>query len=259
MGRKWGQHFLRSDQVIQDILKAESLDTCTVVEIGPGEGVLTGGLCQQASSVHAFEIDPKLASKLRARSWPNLSVHEGDFLKTEANFEEIQAQAKDVVVVANLPYYITAPILERLFWQRPLQLKSAVLMMQKEVALRVSGPASRHAGALSYIVGAHSDVEYLFDVGPECFDPPPKVDSAVIRVVPRRQQAEPSPEHRKMYERLVKASFQARRKQLGRSLRAQSVNIREVLLDSGIEPSRRPETLTVQEFWSLARKLSHRD
>lgn len=259
MGRRWGQHFLRSEKVVSDILDAESLRGRTVVEIGPGEGVLTGSLCQRAVRVHAFEIDPKLATNLRGQPWTNLSVHEGDFLKADKDLLEIQSNSEEIVVVANLPYYITAPILERLFWQRPLRLEAAVLMMQKEVALRISGPASRHAGALTYIVGAHFDVEYLFDVGPECFEPPPKVDSAVVKVVPRRPDHQISGSTSGFYERLVKAAFQTRRKQLARSLKVIEPNIREILDEVGVDATRRPETLTVQEFWTLARNLENRD
>jgi 16S rRNA (adenine1518-N6/adenine1519-N6)-dimethyltransferase len=252
VGQKWGQHFLRSQTTVDKILKAAelSLDS-VVVEIGPGEGVITLGLCERASRVHAFEVDPLLAGQLQERGLSNLTVHQGDFLKQDPAACLGEDAQKDVVVVANLPYYITAPIMERLFWRRPLRVSRAILMMQHEVAERVTSPATRSAGALTYIVGAHYASEYLFGVPPGCFSPPPKVDSAVICLTPDSSLLTSDS---KFYERLVNASFQARRKQLGRSLRAVNPRAPEILTQAGIDSRRRPETLTVQEFWDLARK-----
>lgn len=251
MGRRWGQHFLRSQGVIDKILAAANLAASgPVLEIGPGEGVLTRGLCGQASDVHAFEIDPQLAERLRRDGPPNLRVHEGDFLNQ--SLAELPASHQPWTVVANLPYYITAPILDRLFWERPLPLRHAVLMMQDEVARRLQGAASREAGALTYIVNAFHQVDYLFKVPPGCFAPPPKVDSAVVKVTPC-QRAGAEPGLAVLYERLVSAAFGQRRKQLARSLRPLNERAGELLSLAGIEPARRPETLTVEEFWTLAR------
>lgn len=251
MGRRWGQHFLRSQGVIDKIVAAGELSqTDRVLEIGPGEGVVTDQLRRLCGRVDVFEIDPELSERLRRAGHPGLTVHEGDFLR-----QDLSALAEDELVwtvVANLPYYITAPILDRLFWERPLCLRHAVLMMQKEVADRLRGEAGREAGALTYIVGAFHKVEYLFTVPPGCFAPPPKVDSAVIKVTPVEREGA-SRELAPLYERLVSTAFGQRRKQLGRSLRGLSPQAPEFLEISGIEPSRRPETLTVEEFWSLAR------
>ena len=191
-----------------------------------------------------------MAKALEKRGQSNLAIHRGDFLKQDFDLE---LSEKTMTVVANLPYYITAPILERLFWQRPLRIQRAVLMMQDEVAQRVCRPASRLAGALSYIAGAFFEAEYLFEVAPSCFSPPPKVTSAVIALTPKSEWFDKCPQKQRVYERLVKASFQARRKQLGRSLRALRADASELLEASGIDPRRRPETLSVQEFWTLAR------
>lgn len=249
MGRRWGQHFLRSRQVVDKIVSSAELTSADrVLEIGPGEGVLTEPMLALAGEVHAFEIDPELAQRLKQKERPNLVVHQGDFLKSPLEFEE----GPDWKVVANLPYYITAPILERLLWQRPVRFSRALLMMQEEVARRICEPASRQAGALTYIAGAFHRVDYLFKVPPGCFKPPPKVDSAVVQITPHEAREAP-PRQVKLYERLVSASFQARRKQLGRSLRSVSPAAPEILEAAGIASNRRPETLTVQEFWTLAR------
>jgi 16S rRNA (adenine1518-N6/adenine1519-N6)-dimethyltransferase len=252
MGRRWGQHFLRSQGVIDKIVEAANLGANDLVlEIGPGEGVVTTGLCQRSGNVHAFEIDPELAAKLRAREVPNLSLHEGDFLRQD--LRPLAQLGGPWTVVANLPYYITAPILDRLFWERHLPIRHAVLMMQDEVAQRIQNPASREAGALTYIVGAFHRVEYLFKVPPGCFAPPPKVESAVVRVTPHSAAGPESEGFARTYERLVSVAFGQRRKQLGRSLRSLSTEAPVVLERAGIDPARRPETLSVEEFWSLAR------
>lgn len=257
MGRKWGQHFLRSPKTVDRILSAAALEPSDVVlEIGPGEGVITLTMCERAKTVHAFEIDPQLAEALQSRELPNLKVHQGDFLKTPATVLGPD-KGSPLVVVANLPYYITAPILERLSWQRLFSVKRAVLMMQEEVALRVCRPASREAGALTYIVGAHFDAHYLFKVPPGCFSPPPKVDSAVISLVPRDASEVEDESLSALYEKLVSTAFQTRRKQLGRSLRSVDPRAPEILEKAGLDPKRRPETLEVQEFWKLARKWPH--
>lgn len=251
VGRKWGQHFLNSPGVVEKIIAAaDPSEGEVVVEIGPGKGVITLPLCKRSLRVHAFEIDRDLADHLDKVGPENLSVHRGDFLKSDPKLQLGPDASRDLIVAANLPYYITAPILERLFWQQPLSIKRAVLMMQREVALRVCRPASRDAGALTYIVGAFFEAKYLFKVPPGCFTPPPKVDSAVIELVPHKDREDgPS----LVYEKLVAAAFQGRRKQLGRSLRALHPDAPDVLERCGIESRRRPETLTVQEFWKLAR------
>jgi 16S rRNA (adenine1518-N6/adenine1519-N6)-dimethyltransferase len=251
VGQKWGQHFLRSQSTVDKILAAARIaEDTVVVEIGPGEGVLTLGLCERASKVHAFEVDPDLADGLVERGLSNLVVHRGDFLKQDLQMCLQGDASRGLVVVANLPYYITAPIMERLFWQRPLGLQRAVLMLQHEVAARVTRPASREAGALSYIVGAYFQSEYLFGVPPGCFSPPPNVDSAVICLSPN-EVVETSDS--RLYERLVSTAFRYRRKQLGRSLRTLEPTAPNIIEKAGIDPRRRPETLSVQEFWNLAR------
>ena len=253
MGRKWGQHFLRSQAAIEKIIKAGEIDASdTILEIGPGEGVLTYKLCEQAGRVHVFEIDPELAENLRKSEVENLSVHEGDFLKAELEDLHKTLGGQPVTVVANLPYYITAPILQRLLWERPIPVRRAVLMMQDEVARRVCGPASKEAGAITYFANAFFATSYLFKVPPGSFSPPPKVNSAVILAQPTDMDA-PTPQEIRLFERIVAMVFRTRRKQLARSLRAITPEPKDWLEESGIDPKRRPETLTVQEFWRLAR------
>lgn len=260
MGRKWGQHFLRSHATVEKIVDAAQVEeTDIVLEIGPGEGVITLPLCEEALRVHAVEIDSVLAERLRGARIANLRVHEIDFLKADLDSALGIDSGKPLVVAANLPYYITAPILERLFWLEKLQIKRAVLMMQEEVAQRVCRPATREAGALTYIIGAFFDSEYLFKVPPGCFSPPPKVDSAVILLKPKSDLDPALRALAPLYEKLVSTAFQSRRKQLATSLRNLDPKAAEFLTRAQIDPMRRPETLTVEEFWKLARSWSHRE
>lgn len=260
MGRKWGQHFLRSQAVIDKIVEATRLDSTDVVlEIGPGEGVLTEPLCRVARRVHAVEIDTELAERLSGRGLSNLEIHHIDFLKADLQ-NTLGPDAQDsLVIAANLPYYITAPILECLFWIRPLKIKRAVLMMQDEVARRVCRPATREAGALTYIAGAYFEARYLFKVPPGCFAPPPKVDSAVVEFTPKSEFQDEKRSLASLYEKIVSTAFQARRKQLATSLKTLHPQAAEHLQRAGIEPSRRPETLLVEEFWRAARSWHHRE
>lgn len=253
MGRRFGQHYLSSKAVVDKIIEASDLNPQqSALEIGPGKGALTFELCRRARDVHAFEIDPKLAYDLKKRSATNLTVHEGDFLRSDLS---ALRDYPPWTIVANLPYYITAPILSLLFWQRPLKIKRAVLMMQEEVAQRICRPADRQAGALTYIVSAFHKVEYLFKVLPGSFSPPPRVDSAVVKITPV-PVAGASAELSSIYEDLVSNSFKKRRKQLASSLRSYGENSACILERAGISPSRRPENLSVEEFWALARSWS---
>ncbi len=253
MSQKWGQHFLRSASVLSRIIdevKPQAEDT--ILEIGPGEGVLTFPLAEKARTVHAFEIDPHLADRLEAENVANLKVHRGDFLKVEAFPKDLSAKEFPLTVVANLPYYITAPILERLCWQDLLHFDKAVLMMQEEVAKRVCSPGHRCSGALTYFVGLNYRAELLFTVPPSAFAPPPKVQSAVIRITPTPRGPQGS-DTAALYEKLVHTAFRARRKQLGTSLKTLHPECARSLRRADIEPTRRPETLSVEEFWKLAR------
>jgi len=240
---------------VEKIVQAAELNSEDVVlEIGPGQGVLTLPLCQRVKRVHAFEIDPDLVASLTELNVTNLCLHQGDFLKVDPlQVMGVDAQ-ETLTVVANLPYYITAPIVERLLWTRPLKLKRVILMMQDEVAERICLPATRTAGALTYFAGAFFQADYLFKVPPGCFDPPPRVDSAVIKLEPREgQDQDRTAKERRLYERLVSTAFQTRRKQLGRSLKSIRADASELLESANIDSKRRPETLTVQEFWNLTR------
>ena len=181
-GRRLGQHFLNRRNILERLAEAacpgpEPL----VVEIGPGRGALTEFLLLRAARVVAIEIDPRLAESLRERfrDVPGLTVVEADVLKSDLS------QWGPAVVAGNLPYYITSPILERIFALGPL-LRRAVVLTQREVAERLTArPGTRECGYLTVVANLFTAPEILFPVPPGAFSPPPKVESAAVRFTPR--------------------------------------------------------------------------
>jgi 16S rRNA (adenine1518-N6/adenine1519-N6)-dimethyltransferase len=183
-GRRLGQHFLVRKSILERIAEAACPGPCpTLVEIGPGKGALTEHLINRTERLIAIEVDTVLVHYLQQKFQgnPRLTILNADVLKVDL------AQWGPVTVAGNLPYYITSPILERVLSLGPL-LQRAVFLVQKEVAERIaSPPGSRDYGYLSVQCQIYSEPKVLFDVAPGAFHPPPKVDSAVIELVPRAQ------------------------------------------------------------------------
>lgn len=246
MRQRWGQHFLHDSEAVRKIVEAAALGPGDrVLEIGPGEGVLTLPLTEAAGEVVACEIDPELARKLPQR--PNLRVVQQDFLQVD-----LRELLRDPgwKVVANLPYYITGPILEKLLLEGSSLITAMWLMMQWEVAERILSPASRKAGSLTYFVGYFAEPRLALKVKPGAFRPPPEVDSAVLELRLRPDRDEQA--QRGLF-RLVRAAFNQRRKTLRRSLRSVLEEPETWLEKAGIDPGRRPETLSLEEFLRLER------
>lgn len=266
--KQFGQHWLCSDKALNRIVQAAELQPISetqtgdrVLEIGPGRGALTRQLLPLADTVVAVEIDRDLcellAQKLGNRD--NFLLLQGDFLSldVEALLRPLPKFQHPNKVVANIPYNITGPILEKLLGtiaapaQDPFEL--IVLLVQKEVALRLCAkPKSTNFGALSVRVQYLADCEFICDVPAQAFQPPPKVDSAVIRLRPR-PLAQPAQDP-KCLETLVKLGFSSKRKMLRNNL--QSVIDRDqlvaLLTDLGINPQTRAEDLTVAEWIALS-------
>ncbi len=179
--QRLGQHFLNSRNTLERLAAAACPDRePRVIEIGPGRGALTEFLLRRANRVVAIEVDPVLAQGVRRRfaDSPGLAVVEADVLETDL------AQWGPAVVAGNLPYYITSPILEKLFALGPLLVR-AILLMQKEVAERLTArPGTRDYGWLTVLANLHTRPELLFTVPPGAFSPPPKVESAAVRLTP---------------------------------------------------------------------------
>ena len=253
--RKFGQHFLADTRVLGRIADALQLTPAdTVVEIGPGRGALTDLLAARAGRVVAVEIDRALAGLLRERyaDRPHVTIVERDVLAAPV---AEAAGTDDFVLAGNVPYYITTPIIFHAL-ERPRP-RRAVYLVQREVAERAAAPpGSRTYGALSVNVQAVARVETLFAVPPGAFRPPPKVDSAVIRVVPRDDPAV-APAEEARFRAFVQEAFGLRRKQLRRVLRTiahvDAEGAEAALAEAAVDPNARPETLSAEQFAAVFR------
>lgn len=252
--KKLGQNFLIDAAVVRGIVKAAELQEGErVLEIGPGIGTLTQGLAESGAQVTAVELDKKLPAVLAEtlKGYENVRIVQGDILKTD--IRELMGDAP-FKVAANLPYYITTPILMALLEQR-LPIRKIVTMVQKEVAERmIAPPGSKTYGALSVAVQYYTAPEIVLDVPPKSFIPAPEVDSVVIAC---KVRGEPPVTVRdeKLFFRVVKAAFGQRRKTLSNALKGAGFlkdEVQEALEKAGIEAARRGETLSLEEFAQLA-------
>ena len=254
MSKKLGQNFLIDARIVQGIVDAAEVKPGDrVLEIGPGIGTLTQGLAEAGADVTAVELDKKLPTVLKEtlKAYDNVRIVPGDILKV--NIPEIMGEAP-FKVAANLPYYITTPILMALL-ERHLPITHMVTMVQKEVAERMTAkPGSRIYGALSVAVQYYTEPEIVLDVPPRSFIPAPEVMSVVVSCRVRKEPAV-AVQDEKLFFRVVKAAFGQRRKTLMNALKGVGFSkeaVRDALEQSGIDPTRRGETLTLEEFGRLA-------
>ncbi|MBR0373458.1 MAG: 16S rRNA (adenine(1518)-N(6)/adenine(1519)-N(6))-dimethyltransferase RsmA [Mogibacterium sp.] len=264
--KKLGQNFLTDPEIVRGIAAASGADRDTlVIEIGPGEGVLTEALSDLAGHVTAIELDERLLPILRVRLFnrDNIDIVQGDILQTDLNTlipERLAAYGlSEARIVGNLPYYITTPILMKLL-EENVPAGSVTVMVQKEVGERLAAaPGSRDAGAITYTVHYYCTVTPILEVGRECFTPAPKVDSVVVRLDRRDAPPVETADPDRMF-RLIKTGFMQRRKTLLNALSALPMYTREdltaALAAAGIDPSRRAESLTLQDFARLADELT---
>lgn len=259
--KKYGQNFLIDTHVLEKIMDAAEItkEDC-VVEIGPGIGTMTQYLAERAGEVVAVEIDKNLIPILEETlsEYDNVTIINEDILKVDLNrIVEEKNQGKPVKVVANLPYYITTPIIMGLF-ENQVPLKSITIMVQKEVADRMQvGPGTKDYGALSLAVQYYAKPEIVAIVPPNCFIPRPNVGSAVIRLT-RYEEAPVKVKNEKFMFSLIRASFNQRRKTLANGLaNAQNLPLsREKVTDAleqmGLSPTIRGEALTLEQFAELS-------
>jgi 16S rRNA (adenine1518-N6/adenine1519-N6)-dimethyltransferase len=257
-----GQNFLVDPEVCPAMAEAAGLDenTCAI-EIGPGVGVLTAELAKRAGKVLSFELDRRLLPVLKETlsDFNNVEIINEDVMK--ANLPQIieeKCKGMDIVVCANLPYYITSPIIMMLLESR-LPLKSITVMVQKEAADRLCAEVgSRDGGAVTVAVSYYSDAEILFPVGRESFMPSPNVDSAVIQLKVRENPPIEVKNEKKFFS-LVKAAFAQRRKTLvntlSNTLGINKDSVRLALAEIGLKDTARAEELTIEELAKLSESL----
>ncbi|MFA6980653.1 MAG: 16S rRNA (adenine(1518)-N(6)/adenine(1519)-N(6))-dimethyltransferase RsmA [Ignavibacteriaceae bacterium] len=249
--KKFGQNYLKDKNILRKIAEEMNiLENDVVVEIGPGTGALTEFLVEKSKNIHAVEIDTRVTADLQTR-FPFIKIIQSDFLKFDLQSLS-ESVGKKLRIVGNIPYNITSPILFKLIESRKF-VADAVLMMQLEVAQRIlSKPNSKEYGILSSFLNAYTKPELLFKVSPNVFYPKPKVFSAVMRFslieeVPIADD--------KLYLQLIKAAFSKRRKTL-KNCFADTIFETLDLIKCGINPIQRAETLSVNDFMTLA-NLSH--
>jgi 16S rRNA (adenine1518-N6/adenine1519-N6)-dimethyltransferase len=253
--KRFGQHFLRDHGVVLGIVNAFAPRADDIaVEIGPGEGVLTRELVERVSPLHVVEFDRDLVSRLRAE-FPaqRVIVHAADALAFD--FRGLAPPGQRIRVIGNLPYNISTPLLFHLLDQID-GIADMVFMLQKEVVDRLAASSDTpDYGRLSVMIQWRLKVEPLFDVGPEAFHPPPKVDSAVVRLTPHATPpiAVRDPH---VFAGVVRAAFANRRKMLRNNLK--DIMTSDQLGALGIDPQRRAETLDLTEFALIANSLASR-
>lgn len=251
-----GQNFLKDEKVLGDIIKAADLsDFDNVIEIGPGEGALTQELLRHARKIICIEKDDSLALRLDSRLRGNAKVEIINEDILEINLPELieKNNFQKYKVVANIPYYITSPII-RLFLETAYPPSEMILMVQKEVAGRICARPGQMS-ILAVSVGYYAKAEILFEVGRESFFPAPDVDSAVIRIFDIKN-SDKDREKTKNFFRVVRAGFSAKRKtlanNLANSLQLEKKEVEDILKSAGIKPSQRAQELSVSDWEKLA-------
>ncbi|AAZ98293.1 ribosomal RNA 16S rRNA dimethylase [Thiobacillus denitrificans ATCC 25259] len=250
--KRFGQNFLIDDGIVHAIVNAIHPQAGeTVVEIGPGLGALTRPLLERLPHLHAVELDRDIIARLR-RAWPpeRLTLHAGDALKFDFG-----SLGDDLRIVGNLPYNISTPLLFHLLEFAP-RIRDMHFMLQKEVVERmVASPATADYGRLSIMLQRRFHMEWLLDVPPTAFDPPPKVESAVVRLIPKSTAEVPSVDEA-LFARVVAAAFAQRRKTLRNTLSA--LMRPEDFVALGIDPGLRAEALHVADYEAITAYLATR-
>lgn len=263
--KKYGQNFLIDPHVLEKIIRAADITREDVVlEIGPGIGTMTQYLCESAKKVIAVEIDKNLIPILKndtLAGYDNVTIIQEDILKLDIKaLAEKENENKPIKVVANLPYYITTPIIMAIF-ENDVPVENVTIMVQKEVADRMqTGPGTKDYGALSLAVQYYAEPEIVANVPPNCFIPRPNVSSAVIRLT-RHKKCPVSVQNEKMMFKIIRAAFNQRRKTLQNSIcNASDLNFTklqaaEALQKMDLSPTIRGEALSLEQFAELTNFL----
>ncbi len=260
--KKYGQNFLVDQNILEKIVSsAEITENTLVVEIGPGFGSLTEHLLDRAKHVLAYEIDEELIEFLSEtfESDPLTIIHD-DVLNRDIDkdIEQLDTAFDQIILVANLPYYITTPVIMKVL-EQTTSVERLIVMMQHEVAMRMtSDPKTKDYNSLSIAIQYRAKAEYLFKVPRTVFIPKPNVDSAIISLTMKENRALPE-DREEFFFRLIKASFKQRRKTLYNNLKGfddiDKETIKDVIESLGLKPTVRAEALDIEDFIALTNTL----
>ena len=251
-----GQNFLKDKNILMKIIDAVDVqEDDLVIEIGPGQGALTKYLKLYHSNLICYEVDNRVRKYLDKFTDEKTRIIYEDFMKRNFVRDISEVDYKNLYVIANLPYYITSPIIEKIIESR-LNVNGMVFMVQKEVADRFSAkPGSKDYGYMTVYLNYYYNVEKLFFVDRRCFDPVPNVDSAVIRF--SKKESKPEIKDEKVFFKLVKDSFHMKRKNIRNNLRTYNLEIVEKVLEKhGLSLQDRAEEISLDCFIDLANSLS---
>lgn len=248
--KRFGQNFLHDHGIIQRISTAiMPRPGDKMVEIGPGQGALTEYMLEGAGALDVIELDRDLIPTLKLRFGLNkeFRIHEGDAMKFD--FDSLKTDDRQLRIVGNLPYNISTPLIFHLLSHQNI-ISDMHFMLQKEVVLRLAAKAGdNHYGRLGIMTQYYCDVEYLFTVGPGAFKPAPKVDSAIVRLIPHKTLPHPCKDVKKL-ETVVRDAFSQRRKTIRNTLKK---HLKADELEAlGIDPGARPEVLTLADYVQIA-------
>lgn len=263
--KRLGQNFLVDDNIINNIVESANLNkNSLVIEIGPGLGTLTAKLLEKAGKVIAVELDERMIKILNDRFnlYDNFTLINDDILKVDLKgiIDNNLKEYSEVKIVANLPYYITTPIIMKLLEER-LNINSIIVMIQKEVADRITAvPGDKLSGAITYSVNYYAEAEQVEFVSKNSFIPAPEVDSEVIKLKIRKEPAV-LVEDERLFFKLIKASFMQRRKTLKNGLINSGLiqdknSIDKILIELNIDPEIRGEKLNIEQFAKLSNFIS---
>lgn len=255
--KHFGQNFLLDQNILSKIVSSANIQNQNVIEIGPGLGALTEKLLRDAKKVVSYEIDNEMVAILKQRiNNDNLTIVNQDFLKADLKTDiQNYFNNEEVILVANLPYYITTPILLKVL-ETTSHIKKMVVMMQKEVAQRFVGkPSTKDYNSLSVLIQYLTDVKVVMDVAPSCFYPQPDVDSTVL-LIERKQTCLPVTINYEYFIKFNRNIFAQRRKTIYNNIKnAYSFNkeqLEEVLYNNNVLPNARAESLSVEQIVQLA-------
>lgn len=261
--KNFGQNFLINEEVLEKTIGAMNLNRDSwVIEIGPGIGTLTQEMAKRCKRVAAIEIDDKLIPVLdeTLRDYSNIKIIHMDALKVDFNSLIEEEGMKQVKIAANLPYYVTTPILTKIFNERP-PVESMILMLQKEAAERImAAPNTDEYGVISTLVQYYAEIEKVCSVPPSSFIPQPRVESVVVNInILKEPRVKVMDEG--LFFRIIKTSFNMRRKTLWNVLKQTGLSedkLRSAFEASSIDPKRRGETLSLEEFGRLSDEVKRR-